>query len=265
MKKLLLSTLLAATLCQSAFAAEKVAPQFAKAEQLLESKDYKGAYAEFDRLAKTGNAQAIYNLGLLSEFGQGTAKDSKKALAYYQDAANKGFVLASYKLSQVYAAGALGVSKDLKIAREYLTKAADQGFEQANVELAFLLFSEDKPESDKLGLARLEPFIKQNSAQATHAKAIFQISQGFKKKNVPQVNEGLASIQKLAEKGYIPAMEAAANLYVNGNIIPQNLPQARKIYALLASKKVPNAQASVTEIDKMIAEQNAKKPAKNNN
>jgi hypothetical protein len=33
-----------------------------------------------DRLAKTGNAQAIYNQGFMSELGQGTAQDSKKRL-----------------------------------------------------------------------------------------------------------------------------------------------------------------------------------------
>jgi TPR repeat protein len=42
-----------------------------------------------DRLAKTGNAQAIYNQGFMSELGQGTAQDSKKALAAYQEASIK--------------------------------------------------------------------------------------------------------------------------------------------------------------------------------
>lgn len=266
MKKLLLNTLfgalLAASLSQTTLAAVSPAPQFVKAQQLLTAKDYKGAYQEFDRIAKTGDAQALYNLGLLTEFGQGTAKDPKKALDYFKESAAKGYVLANYKLSQVYAGGQLGVNKDVNIARQYLTKAADQGLEQANVELALLLFAEDKPTSDKLALARLDPLIAKGSKQAMHAKAIYQISQGFKNKKVAQINEGLQSIQKLAEQGYIPALEAAANLYINGNILPQNLPEARKIYAFLATKNVENAKETVAKIDKLIAEQKAKPAAK---
>ncbi len=84
MKKLLLVGLIA--LSSTTFAAE-TAPQtstannpFAKAEQLYKDKNYNAAYQEMDRLAKTGNAQAIYNQGFMSELGQGTAQDSKKRL-----------------------------------------------------------------------------------------------------------------------------------------------------------------------------------------
>jgi TPR repeat protein len=69
------------------------------------------AYQELDRLAKAGNAQALYNLGYLTQTGQGTAKDDKKALKYYQDASAKGYPVASYVLAQSYAVGQLGLAK----------------------------------------------------------------------------------------------------------------------------------------------------------
>ena len=37
----------------------------------------KGAYDALSKLASQGNAQAIYNLGYLTQTGQGTAKDEK--------------------------------------------------------------------------------------------------------------------------------------------------------------------------------------------
>ncbi len=54
---------------------------FEKAEQLYNQKNYPAAYQEIDRLAKTGNAQAIYNLGFMTELGQGTKKIRKKLYA----------------------------------------------------------------------------------------------------------------------------------------------------------------------------------------
>ena len=78
---------------------------FAKATQLYEAKDFSGAFQEMQRIANTGNAQAIYNLGYMHQVGQGTTRDENKALQYYQDASNKGFGQASYTLAQVYRNG----------------------------------------------------------------------------------------------------------------------------------------------------------------
>ncbi len=74
---------------------------FKQAEQLYAAKNYPAAFQEVQRLAQTGNAQAIYNLGYDAN-GQGTAKDNAKALKYYEDASNKGYAQASYRLAQIY-------------------------------------------------------------------------------------------------------------------------------------------------------------------
>ena len=63
------------------------------------------------RLAQSGNAQAIYNLGYMTQMGQGTAKDSSKALKYYEDASNKGYAQASYTLAQIYETGEWALRK----------------------------------------------------------------------------------------------------------------------------------------------------------
>ena len=265
MKKILLATLLTLS-CASVFAADATPaatglnPEFAKAQELIQAKNYTAAYKEFERLAQTGNAQALYNLGYLTQTGQGTAKDDKKALKYYQDASNKGYSVASYVLAQSYGTGQLGLAKNDKKVREYLDKSSTQGFEDATVELAVLLFAENKPASDTLGLQKLAPLVKNNFPPAVHAKALYDITDGVKKKNATLVNQGLNAIQELAKKGYIPALMAIGNMLTNGNLIDQNLPEAQKIFAQLAKNNVPRAKESLEVVNKLIAN-GAQKPA----
>lgn len=64
-------------------------PAFAKIEAMVKANNLSGAYQELDKLAKTGNPQAIYNLGYLTQTGQGTAKNEKKAIELYEQAAKK--------------------------------------------------------------------------------------------------------------------------------------------------------------------------------
>ncbi|MGE8542656.1 MAG: sel1 repeat family protein, partial [Acinetobacter sp.] len=48
---------------------------------------------------------------------------------------------------------------------------------------------------------------------------------------------------------------AVGNMFTNGNIIPQNLPEAQKIFTALAKENVPQAKESLATVNKMIAEQ----------
>ena len=53
---------------------------------------------------------------------------------------------------------------------------------------------------------------------------------------------------------------AVGNMFANGNIVPQNLPEARKIFSALAQENIPQAKESLAAVEKMMAEQ-SKKPA----
>src|SRR5690606_17095254 len=103
---------------------------------------------------------------------------------------------------------------------------------------------------------------KKGSYPAIHARALYDISLGFKTKTEAPVKKGLASIQDLGKKGYIPALMAIGNMFVNGNIVPQNLPEAKKIFSALADENIPQAKENLAIVNKLIAE-NAKKPAAN--
>ncbi|WP_374667325.1 tetratricopeptide repeat protein [Acinetobacter sp.] len=261
MKKLLLAGLIALS-SQWALAeapANGVDPEFAKIEEMVKAKNLTGAYKALEKLAKQGNAQALYNLGYLTQTGQGTAKNEKKAIELYEQSAAKGYPVANYVLAKNYVAGTMGLKADAAKAKQYLEKASAQGFDDASVDLAVLLFSENKPESDKAGLAKLDPLVKKGNYQAIHAKALYDISTGFKNKDDKPIQQGLNSIQDLAKKGYIPALMAVGNMFANGNIIPQNLPEAQKIFTALAKENVPQAKESLATVNKLIAEQ-AKNP-----
>lgn len=261
MKKILLAGLIALS-SQFVLAeapASSTDPEFAKIEAMVKAKNLTGAYQALEKLAKQGNAQAIYNLGYLTQSGQGTAKNEKKAIQLYEEASNKGYPVASYVLGKNYITGSMGLKVDPAKAKQYLEKASSQGFDDASVDLAVLLFSENKPESDKAGLAKLDPLIKKSNYQAVHAKALYDISTGFKNKDEKPIQQGLNSIQDLAKKGYVPALMAVGNMFANGNIIPQNLTEAQKIFTALAKENIPQAKESLATVNKMIAEQ-AKNP-----
>ena len=53
---------------------------------------------------------------------------------------------------------------------------------------------------------------------------------------------------------------AVANMMTNGNIVEQNLSEAKNIYAALAKDNVPRAKESLDVVNKLIAEK-AKAPA----
>ncbi|ANF82403.1 hypothetical protein A3K93_09480 [Acinetobacter sp. NCu2D-2] len=265
MKKILLAALVAVS-TQFTFAntapasTQKVDPEFAKIEQLVNQKNFKGAYNALSALANKGNAQAIYNLGYLTQTGQGTKKDEKRAIQLYQQASDKGYPIASYVLGKNYAAGTLGLTQDINKAKQLFDKASKNGLMDASIDYAVLMFSENKPESDKKGLERLAPLIKAGNQQAIHAKALYDISNGFKLKDDKPIKAGLESIQNLAKQGYIPALMAMGNMLANGKIVEQNLPEAKKIFGALAENNVPQAKESLQTVEKMIAEQ-GKKPA----
>ena len=82
MKKIILASILALSshLALAEMTSNSVDPDFAKIESLVKANDMTGAYQELEKLAKSGNPQAIYNLGYLTQTGQGTPQNEKKAI-----------------------------------------------------------------------------------------------------------------------------------------------------------------------------------------
>ncbi|MDH0030589.1 MULTISPECIES: tetratricopeptide repeat protein [unclassified Acinetobacter] len=263
MKKLLIASLIMVA-SHSVFAADNktatTAPDvFAKANQLYESKNYAAAFQEIQKIASTGNAQAIYNLGSMTQQGLGTAKDEKKALQYFQEASDKGFGKASFELAQMYRYGksSVGINKDTEKYKKLIDTAAKQGSEDASVEVATLFFAQGKPEYDQLAIRQLRPLIQKNYYPAMHVKALYDLGVGVKNKNPIMQQQAINTFRTLASKGYAPSLMVLGNMMANGEIIDQNLPEAKKIFTTLAAQDFPNAKESLAEVEKAIAAKKA--------
>lgn len=262
MKKLLIASLMTIA-SHTTFAADpktstiKPDPAFTKATQLYDAKDYPAAFQEMQRLATTGNQQAVYNLGYMTQMGQGTAKDEKKAIQYYQDASNKGYGPASFSLAQAYHKGTLGLAKNPQKYKEYLDKASTQGSDDATVEFADLLFRQGKPEYDQIAIQRLLPLLRKDYYPAKNLKAVYDLGIGVKNKNPFMQQQAVESLKDLSKKGYAPSLMILGNMLANGNIIDQDLEQAKNIFSRLAEANYPNSKESLAKVEEAIAAKKA--------
>lgn len=106
--------LLAASLLLFAWAAAAPADDetpYDKAIHTYGCADYPKAYKEFMPLAQSGMAIAQYQIGMMTEQGQGTAPDLKAAYDWYLKAAQQGMADAYFALGQIYSKGEV-VAKD---------------------------------------------------------------------------------------------------------------------------------------------------------
>jgi uncharacterized protein len=161
MKKLLLATALALT---TTFTYANSVDPFAEVKTLIQAKDQVGAFKALEKVAKTGHADAFYNLGYLTEMGEGTVKNDKKAVQYYEKAAKKGSSLANFVLAKSYETGRLGLKANAKKAQTYLEAADRLGSPDATLLLAEQLFAKHTTEDSLKAKAKLEPLIKNGSS-----------------------------------------------------------------------------------------------------
>ncbi|MFW2829721.1 tetratricopeptide repeat protein [Sphingomonas sp. ID0503] len=107
-----------------------------------------------ERLSKSGNAEAIYQLGMAYQTGSGVTEDHAKALDAFRKAAGLGDPLGSYKLGCYYDGQGDGViESDAALALKYKLVAAEAGYALAQHDVGVLYAqSGDVP----TGLAWLE-------------------------------------------------------------------------------------------------------------
>lgn len=237
---------------------------YAKAEQFYTNQDFNNAFKEFERIAKTGDAQAMFNLGQMTRFGQGTKQDSKKALKLFKQAADKNYARAEMVLFEIYTDGDLGVKVDSVQARKHLEKASKLGWTDATVELANQYFAQGTAESEKKGVALLQPLAEQNNQSAQHLLAVYRIVNGVKTVNESSIMTGIKSLETLTKQGYIPSMMAVANMSATGEVLPQNLTLAKNLYTILAENNVPTAKERLAQVEQALTETPVATPKKTN-
>jgi len=98
------------------------------------TQDYVRAREWYEKAAEKGFPRAMGNLGVLYHNDQGVAQDYAKAREWYEKAAANGNATAMLNLGQLYEEG-WGVAQDYGKAREWYEKAADKGEPRAKAQL----------------------------------------------------------------------------------------------------------------------------------
>ena len=114
-----------------------------QAKELFFNCEFKKAFALFEELAVSGNAEAQCFLGeFYDDFGNGFPVDFKKARKLYEQSWAQGFPRAATELYIIYLDGH-GVPRDKKKALEFLDAALAQGEPFAKLNKACLIFETD--------------------------------------------------------------------------------------------------------------------------
>ena len=131
MKKLLIATAVALSLCANAYAG------FKEGASAYNAKNYSVALKEIVPLAKAGHADAQHLLGLMYYMGRGVAIDYRAALAWHRKAADQGKADAQYVVGAMYYTGN-SVPADPKQAVSWFRRAASKGHAEAQHALALM-------------------------------------------------------------------------------------------------------------------------------
>lgn len=109
--------------------------------------DYTTAFNQFMLLAKSGDAGAQLQLGLIFDNGLGKDQDYDQAFYWYNQSANKGNAHAQFNVAEMIALGQ-GTEQDHSKALKWYRRAAESGFPEAQYKLGLLLSSEEHDEQD---------------------------------------------------------------------------------------------------------------------
>lgn len=121
-KHLLLGAIMVMALAPVQAAQLKVEDGFDAARQ----GNYLGALDFWRERAKSGDAQAQFNLALMYHGGLGVERDEGKALYWYQQAADNGYSWAQEYLAIGYQEGWFGLQQDRKKSRYWYQQLGDE-------------------------------------------------------------------------------------------------------------------------------------------
>jgi len=218
-----------------------IQPVFAsleEAQQAYERKDYVRAFAEFKRLAGSGDAMASYWLAEMYKSGLGVEKDASQAVVWYSRASEQGknvFVgTGDYRMSvSIYALLTVakmyregdGVPKDVATSIAWYRRAADEG----NPLLATCTLGEIYRTGDGVSKDSAEAVVWfRRCAESGALTGIMALGEMYADgEGIPRdVGEAVAWYRKGAEKGDIDAEQRLGTLYLLGQGVPKDVSQA---------------------------------------
>ena len=115
----------------SAYAMRQIAQMYYNREVVAKE----SAYANYKKLADRGDRNALFIVGVLTETGQGIAKDEAEAARIYRGPADDGDPIAQTYLARMIETGRGGLKADKAEAIRLYKLAAKQGQEGARTDL----------------------------------------------------------------------------------------------------------------------------------
>ena len=202
-------------------------------------KDLSQAFLWYQRASSQGQPYAAYSIAQMYRYGEYVTKDNDTAQRYYQQALSAFLKIESddmanddlfYKLGQMFKLG-LGTDSDVTKAIEYFRRSAEMNNKNGLFEYGkALLTGEHIPQDTDSAVKLLEKAVKLKNSNAKRFLALEYISgehleQDFEK--------GIALLTECADSGDVIACYRLGKIYLESEIMPQNLDKAEK-YLLLA-------------------------------
>jgi TPR repeat protein len=202
-------------------------------------KDLSQAFLWYQRSSSQGQPYAAYSIAQMYRDGEYVTKDNDTAQRYYKQALSGFLKIESddmanddlfYKLGQMFKFG-LGTDSDVTKAIEYFRRSAEMNNKNGLFEYGkALLIGEHIPQDTDSALKILEKAVKLKNSNAKRFLALEYISgehleQDFEK--------GIALLTECADSGDVIACYRLGKIYLESEIMPQNLDKAEK-YLLLA-------------------------------
>lgn len=202
-------------------------------------KDLSQAFLWYQRSSSQGQPYAAYSIAQMYRYGEYVTKDNDTAQRYYKQALSGFLKIESddmanddlfYKLGQMFNLG-LGTDSDVTKAIKYFKRSAEMNNKNGLFEYGkALLIGEHIPQDTDSALKILEKAVKLKNSNAKRFLALEYISgehleQDFEK--------GIALLTECADSGDVIACYRLCKIYLESEIMPQNLDKAEK-YLLLA-------------------------------
>jgi TPR repeat protein len=192
----------------------------ASAEKLYRRGKFSDAFTLFTDAAASENADAMLQLGVMFEKGQGTSQDYDEAKIWYSKAAKAGNSSSMVKLGELLA---FGGETDPGEATRLFESAAEVGNPEAEEKLGLLYLNGIGVERDVLQARHLF----EKASEAGYTKAFRRIGETYEYAIPPDYNQA----RKWYEKG-VASRDASSSrdiglLYSSGEGVTRDFAQAR--------------------------------------
>jgi hypothetical protein len=196
--------------------------------------------AELERIARGGDAQAQFRLGMRYLQGDGFAADVNAAVRWLRAAAESGLVRAAFQLGTMYRDGH-GVARDYKVAESWFRNAAASGHTGAWRALAALASAQASGEFTGV---RAEAFRGDPQAQ-------FQLARWYQAGREPvgtDPAEAVKWLRKAAEQDNAEAAYELGVAYLDGNGVERNATNARLWLERAAARGLLRARVALRDM-----------------